>query len=119
MRDLGELFEEAPSVESYPEYHVKVKRIMDLKTIKKKVGESLRLSDGLAGLLAVWLGVYLSDGLLAVWLFVLACLYDCLPVSLFVCLPVCIMYYVCMYVCMYVCIPACPPVCVYVAVFCF
>ena len=37
MRDLGELFEEAPSVESYPEYHVKVKNIMDLNTIRKKV----------------------------------------------------------------------------------
>lgn len=37
MRDLGELFEEAPSVESYPEYHVKVKNIMDLNTIKQKV----------------------------------------------------------------------------------
>ena len=58
LRDLGELFEEAPSVESYPEYHVKVKHIMDLKTIKKKVwggGRSLsfclmsgRLSDCLS-----------------------------------------------------------------------
>lgn len=37
MRDLGELFEEAPSVESYPEYHLKVKNIMDLNTIREKV----------------------------------------------------------------------------------
>ncbi|CAN0116582.1 unnamed protein product, partial [Ectocarpus sp. 12 AP-2014] len=37
MRDLGELFEEAPSEDSYPEYHAKVKNIMDLNTIKTKV----------------------------------------------------------------------------------
>lgn len=37
LRDLGELFEEAPSVQSYPHYHNVVKHIMDLKTIKKKV----------------------------------------------------------------------------------
>lgn len=37
MRDLGELFEEAPSEDSYPEYHAKVKNIMDLNTIRTKV----------------------------------------------------------------------------------
>ncbi|CAN0406924.1 unnamed protein product, partial [Hapterophycus canaliculatus] len=36
-RNLGELFEEAPSVESYPEYHVKVKNIVDLSIIRDKV----------------------------------------------------------------------------------
>lgn len=36
-RDLGELFDEAPSRESYPEYHEVVKHIVDLKTIKRKV----------------------------------------------------------------------------------
>lgn len=37
LRDLGELFEEAPSKESYPEYYARVVKVMDLKTIKKNV----------------------------------------------------------------------------------
>ncbi|CAM9921688.1 unnamed protein product, partial [Scytosiphon promiscuus] len=49
-RNLGELFEEAPSVESYPEYHVKVKNIMDLNTIREKVVE--RKYPGVEGLLS-------------------------------------------------------------------
>ena len=37
-RDLGELFDEAPSRDSYPEYYAKVVTVMDLKTIKNKAG---------------------------------------------------------------------------------
>lgn len=36
-RDLGELFDEAPSRASYPEYYAKVTNVMDLKIIKAKV----------------------------------------------------------------------------------
>ncbi|CAM9543033.1 unnamed protein product [Pylaiella littoralis] len=50
MRDLGELFEEAPSVESYPEYHLKVKNIMDLNTIREKVVD--RKYTGVQGLVS-------------------------------------------------------------------
>lgn len=46
-RDLGELFDEAPSEESYPEYHVIVKNIMDLKTVKRKVRSLLRSQNSL------------------------------------------------------------------------
>lgn len=38
LRNLGELFEKAPSEKSYPEYHKLVDKVMDLATIREKVG---------------------------------------------------------------------------------
>lgn len=46
QRDLGELFDEAPSRASYPEYYAKVTNVMDLKIIKAKARKEKGIGDG-------------------------------------------------------------------------
>lgn len=39
MRNLGELFEQAPTKNSFPAYYEKISIVMDLATIRERVSE--------------------------------------------------------------------------------